>query len=79
MKITKRIDKFTPFDITVETHTEAVVLATVLANIGGNPNGPRGLADVIVNYLDNIGISFKNDIRGDIKLPDTFEEFEEME
>ena len=74
MKIESKLSKFDPITITIETEEEALTLAVLMANVGGLPEGPRGIVDKIYNYLESVGISSDATYFGNITLPDTYEE-----
>lgn len=74
MKIESKLSKFDPITITIETEEEALTLAVLMANVGGLPEGPRGIVDKIYNYLESVGISSDATDFGTITLPDTYEE-----
>lgn len=74
MKIESKLSKFDPITIIIETEEEALTLAAVVANVGGLPEGPRGIVDKIYQYLQSVGIVSDKHELGIITLPDTYEE-----
>lgn len=56
---------------------EAKVLSALMRMVGGQPEGPRGVADELQRALSNVGItsSHSNCGYGDITFPNTWEEF----
>ena len=74
MKIESKLPKFNPITITIETEEEALTLAVIMANVSGIPEGPRGIADKIHDYLESVGILSDAIDFGYIMLPDTYEE-----
>jgi hypothetical protein len=56
---------------------EAEVLASILHSVGSAPEGPRGVADAVVNELRNLNVSPRN-VSSYVTLPDTWERFKEL-
>ncbi len=64
------------------TEREARVLYTLTRAVGGAPEGPRGVADMLSSALSDLGIrELKRStvLRGTLFLPNTWEAFEETE
>ncbi len=56
MKVTQE-KAFAPITITLETLEEAVVLATLVANVVGPSSGPRGITDRLHQAMHNLKIA----------------------
>lgn len=54
---------------------EASVLRSILHRVGGQPSGPRGVADSMIAALDRVGVTTVDvAANGSIILKDTFPE-----
>ena len=71
-----RIERIIPKGPTVKlflTDEEAIILATMMANVAGRKRGPRGVADAVLNNLRTVGIEadhFKYPVRDCIQFED---------
>lgn len=54
---------------------EAEVLKTIMSQVGGAPEGPRGVADSLYDSLDSFGVKSSHGTMGEVRLSDSWEHF----